>query len=64
MKDYRKKSAQAMRFRELRKGIELMRKAAVKVFKEIGYGELSGYTAADMLTVLDPIAKGTWKVES
>ena len=64
MRDYRKNSAKAMRYRELRRGIELMRQAAVKVFKELGHGEVSGYTAADMLTVLDPMAKGSWKIET
>jgi len=44
-----------MRHREFRRGVEAMRAAAQQLFRStIGEGQMDGYTAANMLSMLNP----------
>lgn len=55
MRDYRKSSSKAMRYREFKRGVETMREAAQLFFRgTIGEGMVDGYTAANMLALLNP----------
>lgn len=55
MRDYRKSSSKVMRFREFRRGVEAMRTAAQQMFRaQIGEGTMDGYTAANLLSMLNP----------
>lgn len=55
MRDYRKTSGKVIRYREFRRGVEAMRDAAQKLLRgTIGEGMVDGYTAANLLTTLNP----------
>lgn len=56
MRDYRRTSAKVMRHREFRRGVEAMRDAAQRMFRaQVGEGMVDGYTAANLLSMLNPL---------
>lgn len=55
MRTWRKSSAKVMRHREFRRGVEAMRLLAQQMFRaQIGQGTIDGYTAANLLSMLNP----------
>jgi hypothetical protein len=53
---WRSTHGKAIRYREFRRGVEPMRQAAQQLFRSrIGEGMVDGYTAANMLSMLNPL---------
>lgn len=53
---WRSAHGKTIRYREFRRGVEAMRDAAQRMFRaQIGTGMVDGYTAANLLSMLNPL---------
>lgn len=53
---WRSSHGKTIRYREFRRGVEAMRDAAQRMFRaQVGEGMVDGYTAANLLSMLNPL---------
>lgn len=53
---WRSSHGKTIRYREFRRGVEAMRDAAQRMFRaQIGEGTVDGYTAANLLSMVNPL---------